>query len=130
MNLSGLNTKMYLTKSLLNKIFEKELTNDEINDLVLSGKIIKRFSYYQPSEELLREFQIIPDVVYIKEDSYSRLAKHNAFILREIQEIFSGCNKDTARIIAEKYFYKKHNYYYKRDLLEESLAEGKEELKI
>lgn len=122
--MQGLTSKSYLTKGLLNKIFKKDLSPDEVDDLVLSGKLIKKFSYYQPSEELLRDLGIIPDVVTIPEENFSDLAKGNAFLLKEIAEIFGYVHVDVARIIARKYFYKKHNYWYKNEVLSEKLIDG------
>jgi len=121
---SGLSSKTYLTRTLLNKIFDRELTTEEIDDMILSGTLIKKFSYYQPSEALLRELDIIPNSVKIQEIYFGTLAKKSAFVLKEIAEIFGDCNSDTARLIACKYFYKKHNYFYKNDLLNELLLEG------
>jgi len=124
----GLSTKSYLTRNLLNKIFKKKMTLDEIDSLLMSGKIIKRFSYYQPSEALLRDLKIIPNTVRI--EKYNHLAKHASFVLSEIREIFSNCHVDTARLIAAKYFYKKYNYYYKNEALIELLSEGGEYVSI
>lgn len=122
--MQGLTSKSYLTKSLLNKIFKKDLSPDEVDDLVLSGKLIKKFSYYQPSEELLRELGIIPDSITIPEENFSNLAKNNAFVLKEIAEIFGNVHVDVAKVVARKYFYKKHNYWYKNDELAEKLTDG------
>ena len=108
--MQGLNTTSYLTKSLLNKIYKKELSNDELDDKVLSGELIKHFSYYKASELLLRKLKVIPDTVDIEQ--FSLLAKKASFVLREIQEIFGDCHKDTVKIIARKYFKKKHNLVY------------------
>jgi len=129
-NLSGLNTTTYLTRSLLNKIFGKKLSSDEIDEYILSGKLNKKFSYYQASETLLRELGLIPNSVKIAEHLFGKLAKHNAFVLFEIAEIFGNCNKDTVKLIANRYFYKKYNYYYKNDLMVEYLIEGKEVYEI
>lgn len=130
MDMSGLNSKTYLARKHLNKIFEKELTDDEISELIFSGKIIKHFSYYKLTETTLRNMGIIPDSVKIEENQFGRIAKTNAFVLKEIQEIFGDCNRDTAKLIAEKYFFRKYNYYYKKDYLNELLMEGKEVLEI
>ena len=129
-DLSGLSSKTYLTRSQLNKIFDKKLELDEIDELVFSGKLIKRFSYYQPSESLLRELEVIPDSVKVEQKFFGKLAKHDAFVLKEIQKMFSDCNKDTVKLIAELYFKKKYNYYYKNEKLIELLSEGKEEFEI
>ncbi len=127
---SGITGKTYLTRSLINKIFNKELTADEIDDLVIKGKLVRRFSYYQASDELLRELGIVADSVAVNEQQFGKLAKHNAFTLKEIQEMFGDCNKDTARAITDKYFYKKYNYWYKNDYLISLLTDGEEEFAI
>ena len=125
--MQGLNTKSYLTRSLLNRIYKKRLTNKEIEDLILSGEIIKQYSYYKPSVNLLIKLNAIPKKVEIKE--FNRLCKQSAFVLKDIQLIF-GCNKDTSIILSEKYFYKKHNYWYKNDVLNDLLTDGEEEIDV
>ena len=120
----------YLTRSLLCRILRKELSDDDINDLILSGKVEKKFSYYTPTESLLRELKIIPSIVRVSEQHFGMLAKKQSFVLKELQEIFGDCGKDTVKIIARKYFFKKYNYYYKKDNIQEALAEGKEEFEI
>ena len=120
--MQGLNTTSYLTRSLLNRIYKKELTPDEIDDKILSGELIKHFSYYKASESLLRKLKVIPNTVDIEQ--FSLLAKKASFVLREIQEIFGDCHKDTVKIIARKYFFKKYNYYYKNEILIDLLNEG------
>lgn len=125
--MQGLNTKSYLTRTLLNRIFKKELSTEEIEDMVLSGKLIKRFSYYQPSENLLRDLDLIPDRCYIV--NFNKLAKQTQFVLRELEDIFN-CSRDTANIIARKYFNKKHNYWYKNEILIDMITEGKEHVSV
>jgi hypothetical protein len=125
--MKGLNSKSYLTKSLLNKVYQKKLTNDEIEELVLTGELIKQFSYYQPGESLLRKLDLIPDTVKIT--NFSWLAKKNAFLLKDIMDIFN-CNKDTARIIIKKYFRKRYNYFYKNDAIINILNEGRENVSV
>ena len=128
--MQGINSKSYLTRSLLNRIFKKDLTNDDIDDLLMSGTIEKHFSYYKASEGLLRDLKIIPKSVNIPDERFSELAKKQAFVLKEIQQMFDDCHKDTARIIARKYFYKKHNYYYKNEMLIDMLSEGIQEVEV
>ncbi len=127
--MKGLNSKSYLTRSMLNKIFKKKLTNSELEDLIWNGTIIKRFSYYQPSEKLLRDMKIIKSVVTLSDNSFAALAKSPKFVLREIKELFDT-NQDTAKLISKKYFTKKYNYFYKNDLLIDLLSEGIQELEI
>ena len=76
----------------------------------------------------MRELSVIPNKVDITDFGY--LAKKMSFVLREIQDIFDDCNKDTAQIIARKYFTKKYNYYYKTETLNDLLAEGQEYVSI
>lgn len=128
--LQGLNTKTYLTRSLLDKIFNKTLSNDEVDELVLSGQLVKKYSYYQPTVELLRELGILPERIKVVSLLYSKLAKNQSFVLKDIKEIFGGCHIDVARLLAERYFYRKYNYFYKNDLMNEKLSEGCEEFEI
>lgn len=128
--LPGLNSNSYLTKGLLKKLFGPDINNNKINELILNGDIIRHFSYYKPTEQLLRKLKIIPSTVIIDNNYYGDLAKHNAFTLRKISEIFSHSHIDTTKVIAKKYFYRKYNYYYKNDLLNNLLSEGHEELEI
>jgi len=125
--MQGITTKTYLTRSLLNRLYKKKLKTAEIEDLVISGELIKIFSYYQPSESLLRKLKVIPNSVGIVH--FNVLAKKNSFVLKELMEIFD-CNVDTAKIIAKKYFIKKWNYHYKNDILIDILTEGKEVVEI
>ncbi|KKQ34593.1 MAG: hypothetical protein US52_C0053G0016 [candidate division WS6 bacterium GW2011_GWA2_37_6] len=115
-------TKTYLTRGLLNQLFQKKLKNSDLDELVISGKLEKQFSYYKPTELLLRELGIIPDKVNISDPI--KLGKQQSFVLREIQEIFSNCSLDTAKILAGRYFYKKYNYWYKKPEFAEDLIEG------
>jgi len=124
--MKGLTTKSYLTKSLLNTICNKELTNEEINTMILSGKLEKRASYYQPTFTFLKELGIIPKKVEIAD--YPTLAKSANFTLHQIREVFGDCHMDVAKQLARKYFVRKYNYYYKNDILNELLMEGKSEL--
>ena len=126
--MKGLNTTSYLTRSLLNNIFERELSADDIEKLILDGTLIKHFSYYKASEQLLRDLNVIPETVRITMFTY--LAKKASFGLNEIQEIFDNCGRDTVRIIARKYFFKKYNYWYKNEILIHLLNEGKENVSI
>ena len=126
--MKGLNTTSYLTRSLLNNIFERELSADDIEKLILDGTLIKHFSYYKASEQLLRDLKVIPETVKITMFTY--LAKKASFGLNEIQEIFDNCGRDTVRIIARKYFFKKYNYWYKNEILIHLLNEGKENVSI
>ena len=126
--MKGLNTTSYLTRSLLNNIFERELSADDIEKLILDGTLIKHFSYYKASEQLLRDLGVIPETVKITMFTY--LAKKASFGLNEIQEIFDNCGRDTVRIIARKYFFKKYNYWYKNEILIHLLNEGKENVSI
>ena len=102
--MQGITGTTYLTRSLLNKIFNKNLSTDDIDNLILSGKLAKHFSYYKPTEMLLRELEIIPDTVKIDLNYYNMIAKRNAFTLKELQPVFSNCNRDTLKIIAAKVF--------------------------
>lgn len=126
---SGISSSTYLTRSLLNKIFKKKLSNDDINELILSGKIAKHFSYYKPTESLLRQLGAIPNSITMSEHCFNEVAKRKIFVLKEIADLFN-VNIDTAKKISEKYFYKKHNYWYKNDNLINHLNEGIEELRI
>ncbi|MDX1373050.1 MAG: hypothetical protein R3321_11300 [Nitrososphaeraceae archaeon] len=128
--MKGLTSNTYLTRNLLNKVFNKKLSLNEIDEMVLNGKLLKHYSYYKPSEELLRELKIIPNKVKISDVFFGRIAKTNAFVLKEIQMIFNDCSLDTAKILARKYFYKKHNYWYKNDLLIELLTDGIQEYEV
>lgn len=125
-----LTTTMYLSRSLLHELYGKELSNEEVAELIFSGQIVKKFSYYLPSESLLRKLKIIPSVVVIRPEYYNKIAKKMSFTRKEIQEIFGDVNDDTAKLITEKYFYKKYNYFYKNEVLAELLAEGREEFEI
>ena len=117
----------YLTRTLLNKVFEKELTTDEIDDLVLDGTILKHFAYYKPSEKLLRKLKVIPSTVKI--ERFNELAKKSSFVLKDIMYLFDA-NIDTAKLIARKYFERRYNYYYKNDVLIHILSEGEEYVRI
>ena len=130
MELQGLTSKTYLTKRHLCKIFKKDLTQDEIDGLLFSGKIQRHFSYYKATIPLLRELDIIPDKVAIGQEHFSKIAKRNGFSLWEIAEMFGGLHQDVALLVTEKYFYKKYNYWYKNDLLNEMLMDGEEEFGI
>jgi hypothetical protein len=123
-----LTTKSYLTRSLINKLFKKKLSNDELDNLVLKGSLIRKYSYYQPSESLLRDLDIIPHSAKIT--GFGDLAKGNAFTLKRIQEMFGDCHQDAAKLIASKFFFKKWNYFYKKDNLVELLNEGVDEVTI
>ena len=127
--MKGLNSKSYLTRSMLNKIFKKKLTNSELENLIWNGTIIKRFSYYQPSEKLLRKMDLIKSKIEISDNSFAFLAKRPKFVLREIKELF-GVNQDEAVIISKKYFIKKYNYWYKNDILIDLLNDGVQEIEI
>ena len=136
---SGLSTKSYLTRSLLNKIFNKILSNNEVDELILSGLVTKKFSYYTPTETLLRQLKVIPFYVIVPEHEYGRLAKKSSFVLKELQEIFqvkdkenftTPCNKDTVKLVVEHYFYRKYNYYYKNDILNDKLLDGEERFEV
>ena len=124
----AINSKTYLTRKMLNRIFKKELTQQEVEDLVFDGTLDKHFSYYKATETLLRELNVIPDTVRIID--FNKLAKSPCFVMRELQEIFNNCNKDTVLIVVQKYFYKKHNYFYKNEAMEEIVLEGGEEIAI
>jgi hypothetical protein len=126
----GLRSTSYLTRGQLNKIFKKKLKQDEIDEFLFSGKLIKRYSYYQPTEELLRELGVIPSSVKIDKNFFNKLAKETQFVLRDIALMFGGVGVDTAKIIAEKYFYRKYNYFYKKDEFNELILEGQMEYDI
>ena len=117
----------YMTRGLLNKIFEKTLSNDEVDDLVMSGKLIRKFSYYQATEKLLRELNVIPSVVVVAD--FASLAKRKNFVMQDLMEIFN-CNKDTVKVIIKKYFQRRYNYYYKNDLINQYILDGQEEYEI
>jgi hypothetical protein len=126
---TGITGKSYLTRTLLNKIFKKELSNDEIDDLIVSGQIIKKFSYFQPSEMLLRKIGVIPNKVSIQQEHFGFIAKKNAFTMQQLMDIFD-CNKDTIKILIDKLFQRRNNYYYKNDRLNDALLEGETEFKV
>ena len=124
-----INTTTYLSRSQLSRLLNKNLSNDEIDDLIFSGDVTKNFSYYKATEKLLRKLKIIPNTVTVTDNNFGALAKQQSFTLKTIQDIFS-CDKDTARIVARKYFIRKYNYFYKNDVLCELLNEGKQEYSI
>lgn len=63
-------------------------------------------------------------------NAYITLCKKAAFVRKELQELFDSCSCDTIKLITEKYFYKKHNFFYKNEVLQELLNEGREEFEI
>ena len=123
METKGITSTSYLTRSMLNKLYRKKLTNDELEDLIFSGEIIKKFSYYQASEGLLRKWKIIPPTVGIQKAYYGFIAKKNAFTMQQLMEVFD-CNKDTIKLIINKFFQRRNNFFYKNELLSESLLDG------
>lgn len=128
-NMEGLSTTTYLSRNQVDAMYGKLLTNEELAEKVFSGELIKKFSYYLPSEKLLRALKIIPNTVKVNTGLFGKLAKNMSFTRKEIQEIFD-CSCDTVKLICEKYFYKKYNYFYKTEMMQELLAEGKEEYEI
>ena len=94
---------------------------------VADGSLIRHFSYFKPTVKFLKELAIIPKKIQIRD--FDRLAKDTAFTQTDVMEIFE-CNRDVARLILEKYFIHRYNYYYRRSELLEILENGKEELKI
>jgi hypothetical protein len=125
--MENLKSTTYLSKTQVKKFFK--LTDEQVDDYLYDGKLEKHFSYYHVSEELLRELGVIPSVVVVQPGMFGKLAKQKSFVLREIIDIFD-CNRDTAKIFAEKYMYKKYNYYYKTDVLNSLLMEGAEDYEI
>ena len=123
----NLSTKTYLTRKNLNRIFKKELSDDEVEDLMFEGTIEKKFSYYLPSIKLLRELKMIPDTVRITDNNW--IAKKSQFLLKDLMVIFN-CNKDTVHLIVDRYFYRRHNYYYKNEKMQEILMEGDEYVSV
>ena len=96
----------------------------------LCRKLIRKFSYYQPTEILLRELGIISSFVKVIDTAgMIELSKKQSFVMQDLMRLFN-CNKDTVKQIINKYFKRKYNYYYKTDLLNDNLTEGIDEFEI
>lgn len=124
LKIENITTKDYLTRSILNKIFMKELSIDDIDNLILGGSLKRHHSYYKITEQFLRNQNVIPERVTISDESFNRLAKKSFFTLTEIGNIFDAKTKDITKIIADRYFQKRSNYWYKTEELSELLSEG------
>jgi len=126
----GIDSTTYLTRDLVNQVFGKIITKEEVDKLVLSGKLRRKYSYHLPSDSLLRELGVIPREVVVEPTLFGELAKKNGFSRIRIAEFFGKTNKDTTKAIVDKYFRKRHNYYYKNELLAELLTDGTEVFEI
>ena len=126
--MKGLHSNTYLTRSMLYRLYKKKLTSQEIEDKVFSGELIKYQAYYKPSPGLLYKLGLIPKEMKIED--FNRLAKQTAFVLKDIANIFGNCHQDACKIIADKYFIKKHNYWYKGEILIDLLSEGEEYVEL
>lgn len=122
-----ISTTSYMTRTLLQEFYKEKLTTEMLAKEVSHGYLIRKFSYYVPTMKLLRKLNLIPDEVKITD--FGQLAKENFFSRKKIQVIFE-CDDDVAKIIIAKYFDKKHNSYYKNDLLMDIISDGEEVLEL
>jgi len=99
----GLNTKTYMPKRMLETLYGRSLSDSELDNLIMEGKFEKRFSYYLPTEALLRELGLIPNKVTLEEDMFSVLAKSQSFVLKDIQEIVDASFKGIEANVDKKF---------------------------
>lgn len=119
---NSMTSRMLSKKELVRllKLPQKEIS-EYIYHLLLNGCIERYNSYFKMTPKLLLEIGIVNRSLTAKD--FNRLAISPRFLLKDIQQIMD-CNRDEAKIFADKYMLNDRGWLKKSDRMTEMLEDG------